>query len=145
MERGAALSRQGGVGGRQWVERHGASRLHSACAHHGSLSHRAPARRFVFDGKAPTLKADELAKRSQKKSSATAELEAAKEVGGCAERGCVWTAVMMGAHWGLEGASPERGRGEEEKVVSGGGRSGGGMLAGSGACSLRPFPSIPLP
>lgn len=38
-------------------------------------------RRFVFDGKAPTLKSDELAKRYSKRQTATTDLETAKEVG----------------------------------------------------------------
>ena len=35
--------------------------------------------RFVFDGKAPTLKSEELAKRSSKKAGAATDLEEAKE------------------------------------------------------------------
>ena len=39
-------------------------------------------RRFVFEGKPPQAKRDELAKRSSKREGAHAELAAAKEVGG---------------------------------------------------------------
>lgn len=40
-----------------------------------------PPRRFVFEGKAPDLKREELAKRAARREGANAELEAAKEAG----------------------------------------------------------------
>lgn len=56
---------------------------------HPALLCLSPAPRFVFEGKPPDLKMEELAKRSTKREDATADLEAAKEVG--------WTALAWPA------------------------------------------------